>query len=161
MDRPPRRPRLALFGAGPAGQAFARQFALLPFTVEAYDDRAALAAHAVILPADELVELAACLEPGDFAVIASSSHDLDFRLAAAVLRAGVVRYCGMIGSRRKAADVLERLAAEGLGAAEIARLSCPIGIPSLHGRAPETIAVSVAAQLLQVLEADEDASASA
>ena len=155
MVKPPRRPRLALFGAGPAGQAFARQFALLPFEVEAYDDRAAMAGHAVILSPDEMVDLAACLQPGDFAVIASSSHELDFRLARAVLEGGVVRYCGMIGSRRKAEEALERLAAEGLSPDQMARLSCPIGITSLHGRAPETIAVSAAAQLLQVLEADE------
>lgn len=155
MEKAPRKPRLALFGAGPAGQAFARQFALLPFEVEAYDDRGAMTAHAAILPADELVALAACLEPGDFAVIASSSHELDFRLAGAVLRAGAARYCGMIGSRRKTAEVIERLVADGLSPDQIARLSSPIGIPSLHGRAPETIAVSVAAQLLQVLEADE------
>jgi len=156
MTKPPRRPRLALFGAGPAGQAFARQFALLPFEVEAYDDREAMAGHATILPADELVALAACLEPGDFAVIASSSHELDFRLARAVLQAGAARYCGMIGSRRKTAEVVERLTADGLTDDQIARLSSPIGIPTLHGRAPETIAVSVAAQLLQVLEADAD-----
>ena len=156
MVKPPRRPRLALFGAGPAGQAFARQFALLPFEVEVYDDREAMTAHATVLPQDELVVLAGCLEPGDFAVIASSSHDLDFRLARAVLEGGVARYCGMIGSRRKAGEAVERLAAEGLTQDQIGRLTCPIGIASLHGRAPETIAVSAAAQLLQVLEADAE-----
>lgn len=148
----PRRPRLAIFGAGPAGQAFARQFALLPFEVEAYDTRADK--PAVILSEDELVELAGCLEDGDYALIASASHELDGRIAQAILTAGRFRYCGMIGSRKKRAEILAALSAAGLPADQIARLQCPIGIPELRGRAPEVIAVSVAAQVLQVLQDD-------
>ena len=52
--------------------------------------------------------------------------------------------------------VLANLTAAGLSGDQIARLQCPIGIPELHGRAPEVIAVSVAAQVLQVLQDDED-----
>ena len=155
MDRPPRQPRLALFGAGPIGQAFARQFALLPFRVEAYDGREALAAHAVILGDDEMVEVAACLEPGDFALIATHSHELDYRLAEVVLGAGVVRFCGMVGSRRKVAEALEHLAAVGMTPDQIGRLSAPLGVPGLHGRAPEVIALSAAAQVMQAVLADE------
>jgi xanthine dehydrogenase accessory factor len=154
LDRPPRQPRLALFGAGPIGQAFARQFALLPFRVEAYDGREAMAAHAVILADDEMAEVAACLEPGDFALIATHAHELDYRIAHAVLEAGVARFCGMVGSRRKVAKALEHLAAAGLNPGQIARLSAPLGIPGLHGRDPEVIALSAAAQVMQVLLSD-------
>ena len=155
MTLPPRRPRLAIFGAGPAGQAFARQFALLPFEVEAYDTRAANADHAVILSEDEVVEVAGCLEDRDYALIASATHDLDGRIAHAILAAGRFRYCGMIGSRKKREEILAGLAQAGLAHHQIARLQCPIGIPELHGRAPEVIAVSVAAQVLRVLQDDE------
>ena len=155
MTLPPRRPRLAIFGAGPAGSAFARQFALLPFEVEAFDTRPHNADHATILTEDELVEVAGCLEAGDYALIASASHELDARVAQAVLSAGRFRYCGMIGSRKKRDEILSSLAEAGLRADQIGRLQCPIGIPELHGRAPEVIAVSVAAQVLQVLQDDE------
>lgn len=155
MTLPPRRPRLAIFGAGPAGWAFARQFALLPFEVEAYDTRPHNAGHATILSEDELVEVAGCLEAGDYVLIASASHELDGRIAQAVLAAGRFRYCGMIGSRRKRDDILAALSQAGVSPDQIARLKCPIGIPELHGRAPEVIAVSVAAQVLLVLQDDE------
>lgn len=155
MTLPPRRPRLAIFGAGPAGSAFARQFALLPFEVEAYDTRPHNADHATVLTEDELVEVAGCLDEGDYALIASATHELDGRVAQAILTAGRFRYCGMIGSRKKRDEILASLTAAGLRAEQIARLQCPIGIPELHGRAPEVIAVSVAAQVLQVLQDDE------
>ncbi|WP_340643976.1 XdhC family protein [Phenylobacterium sp.] len=154
MTLPPRRPRLAIFGAGPAGAAFARQFALLPFEVETYDTRPHNGGHATILGEDELVEVAGCLEDGDYALIASASHELDGRIAQAVLTSGRFRYCGMIGSRKKRDEILSSLADAGLPAEQIGRLRCPIGIPDLHGRAPEVIAVSVAAQVLQVLQED-------
>ena len=155
MSLPPRKPRLAIFGAGPPGQAFARQFALLPFEVEAYDTRPHNAAHATILSEDELVAVAGCLEDGDYALIAGPTHELDGKVATAILAAGRFRYCGMIGSRKKRDEVLEVLTAADVPAENIARLRCPIGIPELHGRAPEVIAVSVAAQVLQVLQDDE------
>lgn len=154
MTLPPRRPRLAIFGAGPAGSAFARQFALLPFEVEAYDTRPHNADHATILSEDELVEVAGCLEEGDYVLIASASHELDGRIARAVLTAGQFRYCGMIGSRKKRDELLAALSQAGVSPDQIARLQCPIGIRELHGRAPEVIAVSVAAQVLQVLQDD-------
>ncbi|MFD3263504.1 XdhC family protein [Phenylobacterium ferrooxidans] len=154
MTLPPRRPRLAIFGAGPAGSAFARQFALLPFEVEAYDTRPHNADHATILSEDELVEVAGCLEDGDYVLIASASHELDGRIAQAVLTAGRFRYCGMIGSRKKRDEILAALSQAGVSPGQVARLQCPIGIPELHGRAPEVIAVSVAAQVLQVLQDD-------
>lgn len=156
----PPKPRLAIFGAGPAGQAFRRQFELLPFRIEQYDTRDALAGPGVsILSEDELVELAGCLEADDFALIASPTHELDYRLARAVLAREPMRYCGMMGSRKKRAGFEARFAQDGLTAEQIGRLSCPVGIASLHGSAPEVIAVSAAAEILAVLEATSDAGA--
>jgi len=114
-----------------------------------------MTAHAVILGDDEMVEVAACLEPGDVALIATHSHELDYRVARAVLEAGAARFCGMVGSRRKVVEALEHLAAAGLTPDQIDRLSAPLGIPGLHGRDPEVIALSAAAQVMQVLLADD------
>jgi len=155
MDLAPRKPRLVLFGAGPIGQAFAAQFALLPFQVEAYDARPNLSDHAVILTDAEMVEAAACLEDGDYALIATHSHDVDYGVAAAILKAGRARFVGMVGSRGKRDGMIARLAADGFSEAIIAKLHCPVGIPGLKGKAPEMIAVSAAAQVLGFL--DEDA----
>ena len=151
----PRRPRLAIFGTGPVGQALTRQFALLPFVVEAYDVRPQMADHATILSQAELVELAGCLEPGDFVLIASPTHELDYLLARAVLTSDRFRYCGMLGSRKKSEAFRVQLAHDGVNLDQLARFSCPLGIPGLGGRAPEVIAVSAAAELLALIQADE------
>lgn len=123
--------------------------------MEAYDGREAMAGHATILGDDEMVEVAACLEPGDCALIATHSHELDYRVAQAVLQSGAARFCGMVGSRRKVAEALEHLAAAGLTSDQIGGLSAPLGIPGLHGREPEVIALSAAAQVMQVLLEDD------
>jgi phosphoenolpyruvate carboxykinase (GTP) len=62
--------------------------------------------HATILTEDELVEVAGCLDEGDYALIASATHELDGRVAQAILTAGRFRYCGMIGSRKKRDEIL-------------------------------------------------------
>ena len=49
----------------------------------------------------------------------------------------------------------------GLPAATIARLTCPIGIPGIKGKEPGTIAVAVAAQLLEQRSAAERAPSAA
>lgn len=150
----PPKPRLAIFGAGAVGQALRRQFELLAFRVEHYDCRESLAAPEVtILAEDELVELAGCLEADDFALIVSPTHELDYRLARAVLGREPMRYCGMMGSRKKRAGFEARFAEDGLTPEQIGRLSCPVGIATLHSSAPEVIAVAAAAEILQVLEA--------
>jgi Xanthine and CO dehydrogenases maturation factor, XdhC/CoxF family len=57
---------------------------------------------------------------------------------------------GLIGSATKRETFRRRLRERGLGAAEIARLTCPIGLPGLRDKRPAVIAASVAAQLMTV-----------
>ena len=60
-------------------------------------------------------------------------------------------YIGLIGSKTKWATFRHRLEARGFTAAEMERVTCPIGVPGITGKEPEVIAVAVAAQLLQSL----------
>ena len=46
-----------------------------------------------------------------------------------------------------------RLQERGIPAARMADMTCPIGLPGINDKAPAVIAVSVAAQLMQVWEA--------
>jgi len=153
----PARPKLVIFGAGHVGQAVARAFAPLPFDLEWLASREDLrpeagGTHATILSEDELE---ACIEaaPADglFAIF-THSHDLDYRLTKAVLARGDFAYLGLIGSRTKRARFDSRLRADGFGEADLARLTCPIGIPSLKSKAPAVIAVALAAELLQLTQ---------
>lgn len=144
------RPRVLLFGAGHVGQAIARAFAPLPFRLHWHDSRPGAAAPGVaVLDESRLIQLAAEAGPDDLVLILTHNHDLDYQLTRAALAAGPT-YVGLIGSQTKKARFLRRLREDGV---DHARLTCPIGIPGLKSKAPEVIAVSVAADLLQRIEA--------
>jgi xanthine dehydrogenase accessory factor len=58
-------------------------------------------------------------------------------------------FIGLIGSKTKWATFQNRLRERGFTDAELARVTCPIGVSGISGKEPEVIAVAVAAQLLQ------------
>ena len=78
------------------------------------------------------------------------SHALDFTLVETALARSDWRYVGMIGSAAKRAQLERRLAARGIARERLAAVVCPIGapLPGLTGKAPGTIAVAVAAELM-------------
>ena len=80
--------------------------------------------------------------------IAVATHDLDLDERALVpalnSQAG---YVGVLGSRRKLPERIERLAAAGLSQAQIDRLRAPIGL-AIPARSPWEVAVSVIAEVI-------------
>ncbi|HAU57451.1 MAG TPA: xanthine dehydrogenase accessory protein XdhC, partial [Comamonadaceae bacterium] len=98
------------------------------------------------------------LAPGARVLIMSFSHAEDLDVVAACLRRqrerGDLPFIGLIGSRSKWAVFRRRLQERGFAEAELARVTCPIGVPGIAGKAPEVIAVAVVAQLLQTLPPD-------
>lgn len=143
------RPRVLLFGAGHVGQAIARAFAPLPFRLDWQDSRPEASAPGVAIQDEaRLIELASQAGPDDLVLILTHNHDLDYQLTRAALTAAPA-YVGLIGSETKKARFLRRLNDDGV---DSAGLTCPIGIPGLKSKAPEVIAVSVAADLLQRIE---------
>ena len=66
---------------------------------------------------------------------------------------GDLPFVGLIGSKTKWASFSSRLRKRGFSDAELAHITCPIGVPGITGKEPEVIAVAVAAQLLQRLSA--------
>jgi xanthine dehydrogenase accessory factor len=95
------------------------------------------------------------LVPGSRVLIMSFSHAEDLDVVSACLQRQRDRqdlpFVGLIGSRTKWATFRQRLEARGFTAAELSHVTSPIGIPGIHGKEPEVIAVAVAAQLLQTL----------
>jgi xanthine dehydrogenase accessory factor len=153
----PKKPRLVIFGAGHIGQAVARAFAPLPFHLDWLASREDLrpeagGTQATILDEDELEACIEAAPPGALFAIFTHSHDLDYRLTKAVLARRDYGYLGLIGSRTKRARFESRLESDGVTDADLARLVCPIGIPSLKSKAPAVIAVALAAQLLALTE---------
>lgn len=145
------RPDVTLFGAGHVGLAIARTFAPLAFRFALLDIRPEAAGPGVEV-LDEAALITRAGGPADFTLILTHNHELDYRLTLAALNNGGVGYVGLIGSATKRARFLSRLRADTVDETAIARLVCPIGLPSLKSKAPEVIAISVAADLLQRIE---------
>jgi xanthine dehydrogenase accessory factor len=150
-------PNLLLFGAGHVGLAIARAFAPLPFHLDHRDCRQEAAGPGIAL-CDEagLVVAASSAGADDFVLILTHNHDLDYRLTRAAMLAQP-RYLGLIGSATKRARFERRLLDDGFSQGDLGHLTCPIGIVGLKSKAPEIIAVAVAADLLQRLETVIDA----
>lgn len=140
----PRLP-LMLFGAGHVGRAIAGRMDGLPIAPGWYDSRPGFDAPGVVIATeDELVACAASAGSDHAVLILTHDHGLDYRLTAAALRSQA-RFVGLIGSATKRSRFLARLRGEGVDAA---RLTCPIGMPGITGKEPDTIAIAVLAQLL-------------
>ena len=153
----PARPRLLIFGAGHVGQAVARAFEPLPFDLIWLASREDLrpeagGTRATVIDEDELEDRVAQAPAGALFAIFTHSHDLDYRLTRAVLARGDFCYLGLIGSRTKRRRFERRLRDDGVSDAELARLTCPIGIAELKSKAPPVIAVALAAELLKLTE---------
>lgn len=160
-------PVVALFGAGHVGTALVRVLGSLPLRLHWVDSRdgifpAALPDNVQCEHSDPVQAAVAGLPGGALVLIMSFSHAEDLELVCACLQRQRLRadlgLIGLIGSRTKWATFRHRLAVRGFTEAEIARVTCPIGLPGIAGKQPEVIAVSVAAQVLLALQAANQSS---
>ena len=150
---------LALFGGGHVGRALVNVLATLPFAITWIDSRdeifpAQLPANVTCEHSDPVHAAVAGLDTGSRVLIMSFSHAEDLDIVAACLHRlrehDDLPYIGLIGSKTKWATFRHRLEERGFTPGELARVTCPIGLPGIAGKEPEVIAVSAAAQILQV-----------
>ena len=155
----PTRTPLALFGGGHVGRAIVQTLLPLPFELYWIDSRDEIfppgLPEQVHCEHSSPVQAAVDdLPTGCRVLIMSFSHAEDLDIVVACLRRlrerGDLPFVGLIGSQTKWATFRHRLEQRGFSAQELARITCPIGLPGITGKAPEVIAVSVAAQLLQL-----------
>ena len=158
----PRLSPVALFGGGHVGKALVNVLATLPFAVRWIDSRDEIfpdpvPANAACEHSDPVHAAVADLAAGSRVLIMSFSHAEDLDVVAACLRRqrehADLPYIGLIGSKTKWATFRHRLEERGFTGAELAKVTCPIGLPGITGKEPEVIAVSVAAQMLQLAPA--------
>ena len=145
-----------LFGAGHVGQALAQVLEHTPLRLSVVDARerwlmdSALGTEVRRIPGDPLLVAGQkAWSAADSVLVMTHDHSLDYALVQAILpkKPG---FLGLIGSRAKRANFEKRLIAAGISPELIAsHLTCPIGLVRA-GDSPREIAISVAAQLLDV-----------
>ena len=147
-------PVVVVCGAGHVGKAIVRVLAELPVNVLWLDPRQdEWPAH---LPdnvrcmngdADDVQDF-----PDDaYWLVLTHSHALDLEIIERVLRYKSFRYLGLIGSDTKRAKFHARLLRK-FPSELVDRVVCPIGIVETSSKLPGVIAVSVAAQIVDLLE---------
>ena len=148
-------PRLIIAGAGHVGKALVHLGKLLDFEVIVWDDRHEFA-NGNNLPEADLIltgELNTALKDitpmqDTFIVIVTRGHKQD----ADVLKLFIdsdAGYIGMIGSRKKIAQVRDQFIGKGWATEERwSNIHAPIGL-DIHSTSVQEIAVSIAAQLIQ------------
>jgi xanthine dehydrogenase accessory factor len=149
---------VALFGGGHVGRAIVQALAPLPVRVHWIDSRDEVfpgglprwvrSEHSAPVQA-AVADLAAQSR----VAVMSFSHAEDLDIVAACLQRQRERrdlpYIGLIGSKSKWGRFRHRLEARGFSQAELAHVTCPIGVPGIVGKEPAVIAAAVVAQLMQ------------
>lgn len=152
---------VAIFGLGHVGMELARILARHPIDLYLTDSRPeAVAAAASLQPSVATVKAQVAvmgeqvldiLPEGSHVLIMTHDHAEDFHLCDAALRHASLGSIGLIGSKAKWVRFRKNLGASGHDERQISRIQCPIGIPEVTGKQPAVIAVSAAAQLMQLL----------
>jgi xanthine dehydrogenase accessory factor len=150
---------VALFGGGHVGKAIVHILNTLPMQVMWIDSRdeifpTELPQNVVCEHSDPVQAAVNDLAADSHVLIMSFSHAEDLDIVAACLLRQRERadlpFVGLIGSKTKWATFRHRLEDRGFSEAELAHITCPIGVDGVKGKEPEVIAVGVAAQLLNL-----------
>ncbi|MCI1188855.1 XdhC family protein [Hymenobacter sp. DH14] len=149
------RDQLTIVGGGHVSLALSSVAAALDFELTVLDDRADLPTFDLNHAAHhrqriDYENVAAAVPPGPHRYVVVMT--VGYRTDAVVLRQLLnmpCRYLGVMGSVAKVAELRRGLREEGFSEAAIARLRGPIGVP-IQSQTPEEIAISIAAELIQV-----------
>jgi xanthine dehydrogenase accessory factor len=151
-------PTLTIFGAGHVAKSLADMANLLGWGVVVYDDRPEWAnkdrfPYARHIQVGDFAELAANWQSPSpsFVVIVTHSHRTD----EAVLKATLQKswdYLGMIASRKKRAEIFDRVRAEIADPKLLEKVSSPIGL-EIGSETPAEIAVSIVAEIIKTYRA--------
>lgn len=147
---------IAIFGAGHVAQALIPILLKLNCKVTCIDARpdwiSKLDAHPklrTIVAAGEPEEHVDSFPDHTFFVLMSKGHATDLPVLAKLLTTRSAPYIGVIGSKQKASVLKRDLSKQGIGNELCETFHCPIGLP-LGDNTPAEIAISIAAQLIQV-----------
>jgi len=148
-------PRLVILGGGHVSLAVSQIGKILGFYVTVADERPEYADPGRFQAADEVIcgsyeEVLAGIPEYDntYYVIVTPGHVKD-ELCAELLFRREYAYLGMIGSKAKVAKTRLNLRDKGVSEARLNTMHAPVGLP-IGGETPGEIAVSIAAEIVQV-----------
>lgn len=147
---------VAIFGAGHVANELLPILQRLPINLHWIDERESLFAQdlqenvcliATDCPVSELKAL-----PGNTLIlIMTHNHQLDFDLVKTAVQRNDLEFVGMIGSETKAKRFRYKLQQRDLTEQQIAKMVSPVGELSIPGKTPIEVAISMAAQITQLL----------
>ena len=149
---------IVVFGAGHVAQATVALLSTFHCNLTCIDarpewiGRIAARPNLRTLVAAEPADAVATLPAGAFVLCMTQGHATDLPIVRRLLQDGRARFIGVIGSEPKARTMRSALMKEGFAEATVAGIRCPLGL-AIGTNAPAEIAVSIAAQLLQVRDA--------
>jgi xanthine dehydrogenase accessory factor len=147
--------RLIIVGAGHIAQPLARLGSMLGFHVTVIDDRASFANRERFPNADQIIvrPFAAAIEALEldrhcYLLSVTRGHAFDEEVLRSALKRRNGAFIGMIGSRRRVRATLERIAEDGISAAELDEVHAPLGA-DIGAETPAEIAVSIIAEIIR------------
>ena len=146
-------PRLYIFGGGHVGLAIARLAAESGYPHIVFDEREEFVSKERFPQASELhsgdyevsIEKVKFIQPA-YLLIITHTHEADYRVLKQVLRREY-KYLGMICSRRKKAQMWEKLQDEGFSEEALNRVHAPIGL-DIGAKTPAELAISILAEVI-------------
>lgn len=145
-----------IFGAGHVGLALEPVLRHINFNTVVIDDREEYAnkerfpqaAQVKVIPDFKHAFEGLKINEDSYIIIVTRGHMGDYDVLKDALKQSCA-YVGMIGSRKKNAMLFDMLRKEGYSEEDIERVYAPIGL-AISAETPEEIAVSIAAELIQV-----------
>ena len=148
-------PTMTIIGGGHVGLALSRVMSDLNFHIVVLDDRPFVATMAANTFAQEkqvvsYKNIGKHVSEGNqsYVVIMTFGHQADEQVLEQ-LAGKKLRYLGLLGSPAKIAQIVVNLKKKGIGAASLKKVRAPVGL-SINSHTPEEIAVSIAAEIIQV-----------
>lgn len=152
--------QLVVFGAGHVARALVQILGGLPWHVTWVDERseqypADIPDNVHPLVTDDPVGDAPSLCQNRHVLILTHNHQLDFELCRTLLAQGQCASIGLIGSETKARRFRQRLSHRGFREQEIEHIRCPVGLSRVPGKRPMEVAVSICAELLEMVNSTD------
>lgn len=154
--------QIDLFGAGHVAHALIPILSNMDVQVNWIDNRSEffpkqseLSSNIDCLHYEEPSDHVANMNASSIALVLTHDHALDYRLTTALLDRKDTKFIGLIGSNTKALRFQRRLKSESFTSEEIEQVCCPVGLQSIPGKKPIEIAVSISAQLIQIMNTEK------